>query len=81
MILVLLYFGVLWHTFRGSKFTFVYMLVTLLILANVLLIAIAIGTKRLSGKYTLMEIRLLALAYGLYDLTQCVSHLLLAFKY
>ena len=38
VILILLYSGVLWHTFRGSKFTFVYMLVTLLILANVSLI-------------------------------------------
>jgi hypothetical protein len=82
VILLLLYSGVLWHTFRGSKFTFIYMLVTLLILVNVSLIAVAIDIKRIfSIGGTFMEIVVLVLSTGLYDLTQCVSHLLLAFKY
>ena len=83
VILLLLYSGVLWHTFRGSKFTFVYMLVTWLILTNVSLIASALAYKRYlsSGHLTITEAMVLELSGGLYDLTQCVSHLLLAFKY
>ena len=58
------------------------MLVTLLILANVSLIANAIAYKRaLESEYTLTEAMVLELLGGLYDLTQCVSHLLLAFRY
>ncbi len=82
VILLLLYFGVLWHTFRGSKFTFFYMLVTWLIFTNFSLIANAIAYKRaLESGYTLTEAMVLELSGGLYDLTQCVSHLLLAFRY
>ena len=50
VILLLLYSGVLWHTFRGSKFTFVYIIVTLLILENVVLIAGAINAKQMNKK-------------------------------
>ena len=82
LILILLYFGVLWHTFKGSKFTFVYIVVTLLILSNISLIMIVIDDKwSFTGQYTLMEAIVKAPSSGLNDLTQCVSHLLLAFKY
>ena len=53
VILLLLYSGVLWHTFRGSKFTFVYMLVTLLILANVSLL---VYTTFSGGQFTFMDV-------------------------
>ena len=54
VILILLYSGVLWHTFRGSKFRFVYMIATLLILSNVLLIvhAFKIIEYKKSSTYT-----------------------------
>ena len=87
IILILLYSGVLWHTFRGSKFTFIYMIVTLLILANVSLIVNADESKRVYIDHsrhdndTFMDAVVYALAIGLYDLTQCVSHLLIAFRY
>ena len=75
--------GVLWHTFRGSKFTFVYMIATLLLLANVSLLAIAFENKRVSSRdqVTNTEYWVVWLSSGLNDLAQCVSHLLLAFKY
>ncbi len=83
VILILLYSGVIWHTLRGSKFTFVYIIVTLLILANVSLIVMSIEDKKFSssGHLLLMDYVLYSLSSGLYDLTQCISHLLLAFKY
>jgi hypothetical protein len=82
MILILLYSGVLWHTFRGSKFTFVYIIATLLILANFSLIVTVIDDKwSFTGRFTTMDTVVSSLLNGLYGLTQCVSHLLLAFKY
>ena len=53
VILILLYSGVLWHTFRGSKFTFIFMLVTLLILANVSLL---VNTTFSGGQFTFMDL-------------------------
>ncbi len=82
LILILLYSGVLWHTFRGSKFPFVYKLVTLLILTNVSQIAIVIEERMLTSRQlTLMYAVVLSLLSGLTGLTECVSYLLLAFKY
>ncbi len=83
VILIPLYSGVLWHTFRGSKFTFIYMIATLLILANASLLVYAFVNKGAYSRHqvTLMESLVIRLSVSLYDLTQCVSHLLLAFKY
>jgi len=83
VILILLYSGVLWQTFRGNKFTFVYRIVTLLILANFSLIVSAIDNYRFSssGQFKFMDYVVLILSGWLNDSTQCVSHLLLAFKY
>jgi hypothetical protein len=57
VILILLYSGVLWHTFRGSKFTFVYLIVTLLILSNASLLVYAFLDKGENSRnpITLME--------------------------
>ena len=73
---------VFWHTFKGSKFKFVYMLITLLILANVSIIAAGIVTLRNypSDQPTLMGAAVFALSSGLFDFSMCVSHLLLAFQ-
>jgi hypothetical protein len=59
------------------------MIATLLILANVSLIVNEIENKRInaSQQFILMEAVVIVLTIGLHDLTQCVSYLLLAFKY
>ena len=59
------------------------MIATLLVLANVSLIVMSIEDKKFSssGHLLLMDYVLYSLSSGLYDLTQCISHLLLAFKY
>ena len=47
MILLLIYSGVLWHTSRGSKFTFIYLIISLLIFSNIALAVYGIESYKI----------------------------------
>jgi len=79
-ILILLYCGVLWHTFKGSKFTFVYTISTWLILTNIFLFVYVILEHTVSSD-SFMIILIAELLIGLLFFSQNIAHLLLAFKY
>ena len=82
-LLILMYLLVLWHNFRGSKFTFVYLLVSCFLVANCFLLAnsessYVVDIKR---EVTAFYVWDWGVSIGGTDLGLCVSHLLLAFKY
>jgi len=73
----MLYIYIIAHAYKGSKFTFIYLISGLLLVSN---IALAIAGIDFLLKGTDLT-KIYVICIFVYNLTQSVSHLLLAYRY
>ena len=82
-LLIPTYILILWHNWKGSQFTFIYLVVSFFLVANCSLLAVTQAGHSIFDKNNLTAFYLwdFGINAGLVDLGLCVSHLLLAFQY
>jgi hypothetical protein len=83
LLLIMMYCATLYHTIKGTKFTFVILLTSLLIASNIGTLINIYGSLQIYNKDNTTELHIITINVGqmLQDLFFCIAHWLLASRY